>query len=70
MMGWLTWLAFHIHKRIFSQNRSLKKREEALLMAASFLNEGKATGVDDHPRGRLCCPQKAKAAEKSPTGKR
>jgi hypothetical protein len=46
MMGWLTWLAFHIHKRIFSQNRSLKKREEALLMAASFLNEGKATGVD------------------------
>lgn len=35
MMGWLTWLAFHIHRRIFSQDRSVKKREEALPVSDS-----------------------------------
>lgn len=30
MMGWLTWLAFRLHRRSFSQDRSVQKREEAL----------------------------------------
>ena len=35
MMGWLTWLAFRIHSRSFSQDRSANKREEALPVSDS-----------------------------------
>jgi hypothetical protein len=35
MMGWLTWLSFHIHRRIFSQDRSVQKTEEALPVSDS-----------------------------------
>jgi len=35
MIGWLTWLAFHIHSRIFSQDRSVKKREDTIPVAVS-----------------------------------
>jgi hypothetical protein len=35
MMGWLTWLAFHIYSRIFSQDRSVNKREETLAVSGS-----------------------------------